>query len=107
MEMKKILGQLLKHIRKSKEKSAADLFNKCKLSTSYIYDIEAGKTSAPLETLEKLSNSLGIPFNVLLIRASLEMDLHSDSKLFTGIYHFGLWGLEKDYPEMKGFSVKG
>lgn len=59
------IGQTILKIRKSRKITQEELAKKSELSKSYISMIESGKKKPTLVTLEKISNSLGIPFSIL------------------------------------------
>lgn len=53
-------GKRIRALRKSKKLSQEELAEKCGLHTTYIGQIERGEKNASLESIQKLSNGLGI-----------------------------------------------
>lgn len=53
-------GKRIRALRKSKKLSQEELAEKCGLHTTYIGQIERGEKNASLESIQKLSDGLGI-----------------------------------------------
>jgi transcriptional regulator with XRE-family HTH domain len=71
---------VIKKLRKQKGLSQAELGNRSGLSTTYISQLEGGKKSPTLNSLEKISTVLGVPFPLLSFMALEKDDIHPDKQ---------------------------
>ncbi len=67
MEIKQLIGNRIKHLRKSRGMSQEDLAEKMGINPKYLSSIERGKENPTLDTFIKLTSTLDIdisePFN--------------------------------------------
>ena len=61
MEIKVILGRVLKQVRQEKNMTQSQLAETCKLDLDYIGKIERGKRQPSISTLFKIADALDIP----------------------------------------------
>lgn len=61
------IGRILKHIRVFNHLKQNELSKKLCISKSYISEIEADKKVPTLETLQKYSDTFGIPLSTILL----------------------------------------
>lgn len=67
MDMRKDFGQRLKILRKYKKMSQDDVSLSTGINRSYLSDIENGKSSPTLDTVEKLAIALNVaPYEFLI-----------------------------------------
>ncbi|MTB53922.1 helix-turn-helix domain-containing protein [Lewinella sp. W8] len=65
----------IKEIREKKGISQAALAEASGLSATYISQVESGKKSPTLKSLQKLSDAIGVPFPILSFLALEESDV--------------------------------
>jgi transcriptional regulator with XRE-family HTH domain len=80
MEIKKLIGSRIKHLRKAKGLSQEELSEKVGLSSKYLSSIERGNENPTLDTFMKLAQALNVEIYELFNYAS-ERSL-KDSKKF-------------------------
>ena len=61
MEIKVILGRILKQVRQEKNMTQSQLAETCRLDEDYIGKIERGKRQPSISTLFKIADALDIP----------------------------------------------
>lgn len=69
------IAEKITRLRKDKKMSQSDLAERTGLTQTYISQIERGKQSPTLKSLEKISQALGIPFPVLSFLALEDSDI--------------------------------
>lgn len=70
------IGKAIKFCRVSKDISLEELQNLTNLSQSYLSLIENNKRKPTLDTIEKISNSLNVPIEILVYLASDKRELN-------------------------------
>lgn len=72
-------GQNVRHYRKQKKLTLETAAELCDISSRYLGRIERGKTSAGIDTIEKISRGLGVSLEKLLATRGYGVDsFHTD-----------------------------
>lgn len=74
------VGNIISSIRKERGLKQIELARKAGISKSYMSQIENDKKIPDTEILEAISNSLGLPLPILLLRGIVEEDIPSGNK---------------------------
>lgn len=69
------IGRAISSIRREKELSQTELARKANLSNSYLSEIEANKRTPDLNVLKKIADALGVPIELLMIKAVNEQNI--------------------------------
>lgn len=65
------LGERIKHARKEKKLTQADLAEECSLSTSYVGHVERGSRIPSIETLFKIATVLDVSLDALVFDSTI------------------------------------
>lgn len=65
IDINKLIGERIRDLRKSQNLSQEELANKAYISRSFLGEIERGRSSATIDSLEKIATALGITLEEL------------------------------------------
>lgn len=87
------IGEKLKKVRKIRKYRLKDLAEKTNLSISYLSDIENGRSTPPLQTLQILCETLDIPMYELFreIEPMLVKETALNQELYALLEDFNEW----------------
>lgn len=87
------IGEKLKKVRKIRKYRLKDLAEKTNLSISYLSDIENGRSTPPLQTLQILCETLDIPMYELFreIEPMLVKETARNQELYALLEDFNDW----------------
>jgi transcriptional regulator with XRE-family HTH domain len=87
------IGEKLKKVRKIRKYRLKDLAEKTNLSISYLSDIENGRSTPPLQTLQILCETLDIPMYELFreIEPMLVKETARNQELYALLEDFNEW----------------
>lgn len=85
------VGKKLKELKKVKNLKLKDISRDTGLSVSYISDILNERTNPSLDTLEKLTGSLGVSPSYVMEAAHESYKTSAEAELYGAIEDFWLW----------------
>jgi transcriptional regulator with XRE-family HTH domain len=81
-DIKLVIGSGIRSIRKAKEISQESLAHKAGFSPSYMGEVERGLRNISIETLDKISDALGVsPFDIIRFSTIKKYGKHSDKSM--------------------------
>lgn len=91
------IGKTIKALRESKKIKQKELSESCKLTVSYLSQIENNKKDPSISVLRKISNILEIPLPIIFFMSLDETDIPDSKKEFYKMIHPSLNGLLKEF----------
>jgi XRE family transcriptional regulator, regulator of sulfur utilization len=78
------IGEIIKKLRKERKLSQIELADECKISRTYISEIESGKRNPTVDILERIGEGLHIPFPII---SYLTLDINSLPEIHQKTFH--------------------
>jgi transcriptional regulator with XRE-family HTH domain len=74
------LGSIIKEVRKSRKYTQCEFAKLCKISQTYLSQIENNKKDPNISTLKIIANHLNIPLPILFFKALTDEDISEAKK---------------------------
>jgi transcriptional regulator with XRE-family HTH domain len=91
------IGKIIKQARQDKNLKQKEFSIKCKISVTYLSQIENNKKEPALSTLQDISQALSIPLPLIFFMSLEENDVPENKKEFFKYIHPSLNGLIKEF----------